>query len=227
MRSTHTLRAPLSEELVIESHSGDRANAALRSCRRNTARPGRVRSHPNLLVVTLIGSIFLNCPARCKAQSQVDEYRLKAAFLFHFAQFVEWPTEALGNIGDSFVLCTVGDDPFHGDLEETIRGKTIDGRTVRIRHLKRKQEPRGCNVLFIDKDESSNVVQWAAALRRTSVLTVGESNNFLQQGGMIRVFVEDQKIRFEINQEAAESANLRVSSRLLLLARTVNGASKR
>jgi hypothetical protein len=175
----------------------------------------------------LVASMFVICPPRCKAQSPVDEYRLKAAFLFHFAQFVEWPTEALGNISDPFVLCTVGDDPFHGDLEETIRGKTIDERVVRIRHLSQIQEPQGCDVLFIDKDDSRSISQRMLALRKTPILTVGESDDFLQQGGMIRVFVEDHKIRFEINREAAETANLKVSSRLLLLAKTVIGGSRR
>ncbi|MGA9449655.1 MAG: YfiR family protein, partial [Candidatus Sulfotelmatobacter sp.] len=98
---------------------------------------------------------------------------------------------------------------------------------VRIRHIKQVQEGQGCQVVFIDKDERKNVTVLMSGLPKTSVLTVGESDDFLQQGGIIRLFVEDRKIRFEINQEAAETANLRVSSRLLLLAKAVIGGSRR
>jgi len=188
---------------------------------------GPVGARSKLLVGAFVALLIAICPTVSIAQSQVDEYRLKAAFLFHFAQFVEWPAEALGNADNPFVICVVGEDPFHGDLEETVRGKTIAARMVRIRHIKQVQEGQGCQVVFIDKDERKNVTVLMSGLPKTSVLTVGESDDFLQQGGIIRLFVEDRKIRFEINQQAAEAANLRVSSRLLLLATAVIGGSRR
>jgi hypothetical protein len=157
-----------------------------------------------------------------KAQSaSVTEYQVKAAFLFHFAEFVTWPAGALGNAGDSFLICVLGDDPFHGDLETTIQGKILATRTVRVRHVEQEQETQGCHVLFIGKNELKGASSLAATLRNMPVLTVGESDNFLQSGGIIRFCMEDRKVRFEINQEAAEAANLKISSRLLLLAKTV------
>jgi hypothetical protein len=173
------------------------------------------------VIVALLCAI---CPTVSSAQSQVAEYRLKAAFLFHFAEFVEWPPE---NASGPFVICIVGEDPFHGDLEEAVQGKSIATRVVRIRHIKQVPEVRGCHVLFIDKDESKNVSASISGLHQLPVLTVGESDDFLDQGGIIRMFVEDRKIRFEINQGAAETANLKISSRLLLLATAVVGGNRR
>jgi hypothetical protein len=175
----------------------------------------------SVLAGVLIALLCVIHPTTSSAQSQADEYRLKAAFLFHFAQFVEWPTEALGNADAPFVICIAGEDPFRGGLEETVQGKLIDSRPVRIRHIKQVQEGQECRVLFIGKGEG--VSPLTATLRNMPVLTVGESDDFLQKAGMIRFFVEDRKIRFEVNQEAAEAANLKISSRLLLLAKTVVG----
>jgi hypothetical protein len=173
------------------------------------------------LIVALVASLSVICPIMSTAQSQVDEYQLKAAFLFHFAQFVEWPAGALGLSDNPFLICIAGEDPFHGDLEEAVRGKFIAAKVVRIRHIKQVQEGAGCHVVFIGKDESGHLSQLIATLRNMPVLTVGESENFLQSGGIIRFCMEDRKVRFEINKEAAEAANLKISSRLLLLAKTV------
>jgi hypothetical protein len=187
----------------------------------------QVRSCSTLLVGVLVASLCVIHPTISSAQSQVDEYRLKAAFLFHFAQFVEWPTEALGNADAPFVICIAGEDPFRGGLEETVQGKLIASRPVQIRHIKQVQEGQECRVLFIGKSEREGVSPLTATLRNMPVLTVGESDDFLQKAGIIRFCVEDRKIRFEVNQEAAETANLKISSRLLLLAKTVVGRKGR
>jgi hypothetical protein len=172
-------------------------------------------------VGVLVALLCVIHPTISSAQSQVDEYRLKAAFLFHFAEFVDWPAGVLGNPGDSFLICVVGEGPFHGDLEATIQGKVIAARTVRVHHVKQVQEAQGCHVLFIGKDEFKVASPFAATLQNMPILTVGESETFLQSGGIIRFCMEDRKVRFEVNQEAAEAANLKISSRLLLLAKTV------
>jgi YfiR/HmsC-like len=187
----------------------------------------RVRSCSKLLVGVLVALLFAVHPTISRAQSQVDEYRLKAAFLFHFAQFVEWPPEALGNGDAPFVICIAGQDPFRGGLEETVQGKLIASRPVRIRHIKQVQEGQECRVLFVGKGETEGVSPLTAALKNMPVLTVGESDDFLQKSGIIRFCVEDRKVRFEVNQEAAETANLKISSRLLLLAKTVVGSKGR
>jgi hypothetical protein len=182
----------------------------------------RVRGRSKLLIGVLFALLAIR-PMPSTAQSQVDEYRLKAAFLFHFAQFVEWPAEALGNANSPFVICIAGEDPFHGDLEEAVEGKSIGSRPVRLRHIKQLRESQGCHVLFIGKDESNGVEPLTSTLNNMPVLTVGESDDFLQKAGIIRFCLEDRKIRFEVNQDAAEAVNLKISSRLLLLAKTVVG----
>jgi hypothetical protein len=156
------------------------------------------------------------------AQSQQDEYQVKAAFLYHFAQLVEWPAETAGDSG-SFPLCIFGDDPFHGQLEDAVSGKQIGPRTLQIRHVRQPQEARACRVLFIGKVESRRIPALLPELQHSPVLTVGETDGFLSAGGIIRFCLEGNKVRFEINRLAADSVGLKVSSRLLLLAKNVVG----
>jgi hypothetical protein len=159
------------------------------------------------------------------AQSMADEYHVKAAFLFHFAQLVEWPDAPDEN--PSLLLCILGDDPFHGELESTVEGKQIGARVLRIRHLSKTEVARGCNMVFISRSENRHLAAILASLRNSPVLTVGEADDFLASGGMIRFYLEGDRVRFEINREAAESARLKISSRLLLLARNVAGGGGR
>lgn len=157
------------------------------------------------------------------AQSKADEYRVKAAFLFHFTQLVDWPPDALGDEKAPLTLCTVGEDPFKGDLDGMVEGKRIGVRTFRVQHFKETQDIRSCQVIFIGAGERSHVPALLAELQDARVLTVGETDGFVKQGGMIGFFLENNKVRFEINLEAAERAKLKISSRLLLLAKNVVG----
>jgi hypothetical protein len=157
------------------------------------------------------------------AQSTAEEYHVKAAFIFHFAQLVEWPADAPNDGGNSLLVCTLGDDPFHGELENAIAGKAIGTRIVRIRHATSMQNAHGCNVLFFGNSESKRIRLLTASLRNAPVLTIGEADDFLVSGGMIRFCLDGNKVRFEISREAAALAKLKVSSQLLLLARNRNG----
>jgi YfiR/HmsC-like len=158
-------------------------------------------------------------PIRAQAREQhSDEYRVKAAFLFHFAQLVDWPADPPDDSKNPFVVCTLGSDPFRGDLENTIGGKSIGARVVQIRHLKAPQDASSCQILFIPRDEDSQLTSILAALAGDAVLTLGEADDFIQRGGMIRLFVEDSRVRFDVNQGAANRAGLRVGARLLVLA---------
>lgn len=161
-----------------------------------------------------------------RAQSSDDEYRIKAAFLFHFAQLVDWPANALTGKDNSLFLCTLGPDPFQGALESTVEGKAIEARVIRIRHLKQPEEVQGCQILFLGKAQSARIPIVLAALHNAPVLTVGETAGFLSDGGMICFHVEDDKIRFDINLDAAQSARLKVGSRLLFLAQVVIGVNR-
>lgn len=163
---------------------------------------------------------------RSGAQSTDEEYRVKAAFIFHFAQLVDWPPETRTSAANSLFLCTIGDDPFQGALESTVAGKAVGDRILRVRHLKQADDMQACHVLFLGKAQSKRIPMLLADLHNAPILTVGESPGFLGAGGMICFVLEDNNVRFGINVDAAASAKLKIGSRLLVLAQTVIGESR-
>ena len=175
-------------------------------------RPHRTHRVSLLIFLLIIGSRF------ARPQSQQDEYQLKAAFIFHFAQLVEWPGER-----SKLVLCTLGDDPFHGELDDTVSGKQIGSRMLQVRHVRQLSEAHRFQLLFISKAEVRRIPAVLSELQHSPVLTVGETDGFLDAGGMIRFCLEGNRLRFEINRSGAETAGLKVSSRLLVLAKNVVG----
>jgi uncharacterized protein DUF4154 len=194
----------------------------------STIRWGTVRRRPSRLAVTTLTALLFVAGARwVSAQGNASsEYQVKAAFLFHFAQFVDWPPGAFKDAGTPLAYCTAGGDPFHGALEASLNGKVIDGRPVRVLHFKEAQKIQGCQVLFIGIADKKFISATLANLKGTPVLTVGESEHFVQDGGMIGFFLEDNRVRFDINLDAAGHARLKISARLLALAKTVIGGPK-
>jgi YfiR/HmsC-like len=176
---------------------------------------------PRVAVLAL--AIACGGPPSLHAQSDAEEYRVKAAFLYHFAQFVEWPQETFKDEGNPLTYCMIGEDPFHGALDASLSGKTISGHALRVRHLRLAQEVQGCQVLFLGDEEKKLLPSVLTILKGNSVLIVGESEHFVQHGGMIGFLVEENKIGFEINMQAAEKAKLKISSKLLALAKHVIG----
>ena len=158
-----------------------------------------------------------------------DEYQVKAALLFRFAQFVDWPTGVLDAGGAPLQLCILNDEPRRQELQNTIEGKLIGGRVYHVHLIDQLQEISNCNILFLSRDESRRQTAIVKSLRGLPVLTVGETPNFLSDGGMIRFHLDEGKIRFDINLRAASSSHLKISSRLLLLATSVTrgGAADR
>jgi len=159
--------------------------------------------------------------ARAPAPAEI-EYEVKAAFLYNFAKFVDWPPEAFPTPGTPVSLCVLGEDPFGGSLDSVVRGETLNGRHLAVRRVQGAGEARGCQVLFLPRAERGRAAEVLAALRGASVLTVGEESDFLDQGGVIRFVLEQGRVRFEINLDAAERDHLKLSSKLLRLARAVN-----
>lgn len=169
-----------------------------------------------LLLLLLTGSRSI------QAQPGEEEYRVKAAFLFHIAQLVDWPPDSDEGGDHSLMLCTVGDDPFHGVLETTVEGKAIGDRVLRIRHLQPPDSTSDCQILFLGKEENALAPELVAALNNTPILTVGEADGFLDAGGMICFLLKENRVRFAVNLEAAESAHLKIGSRLLMLAENLS-----
>jgi hypothetical protein len=171
---------------------------------------------PLLLLALASGS------PRNQAQAQaLDEYQVKAALLFNFIKFVDWPAEAFSDGGAPIVIGVVGDDPFGSALDEAISGKSIHGRPLAARRLRWGQDLRACHILFISASERKRLPQIIASLRGASVLTLSDIGQFNQQGGIISFILEASKVRFEINAGVAEQARLKISAKLLALAKSV------
>lgn len=151
----------------------------------------------------------------------LSEYQLKAAFLYNFAKFVEWPSRALPESSPSLTLCVLGEDPFGSDLDQTIEGKTINGKVLVSRRFKGIQGLEVCQILFISASERRRMGQILEALKDLSLLTISETDRFAKLGGVINFTMEQNKIRFEINVDAAERKGLKISSKLLKLAKVI------
>jgi hypothetical protein len=156
-----------------------------------------------------------------RGESSADEYRLKAVFLYRFAEFVEWPPEAWTN-RDHLEICALAPAPFAQALREMIGSERLRGRTVAIREIDPDGPVESCHLLFA----SGPPDRWRPALRRVAnlpVLTVGDGDTFLDDGGVIQLRTLDRRVRFDISMSAAQHSRLRLSSQLLRLALEIRG----
>ncbi|MFQ5639976.1 MAG: YfiR family protein [bacterium] len=153
--------------------------------------------------------------------TRATEYGIKAAFVFNFAKFVDWPDEAFVDATQPIVIGVVGRDPFGLNLVQTVRGKTVKGRNLVVKRFTRIEDLDFCNILYISSSEKKRMTRIFKKIKDSSVLTIGETKGFAYEGGMIHLFNMDNKVRFEINVKTAERAGLKISSRLLKLAKIV------
>jgi hypothetical protein len=152
--------------------------------------------------------------------ASAEEYAVKAAFIYNFAKFVDWPEDAFPDAQAPVTLCIVGTDPF-GQAIDSLRGKLIKGRALAIKRLARPDGLRGCQTAFIGASEQG---RWAAifkAARTQHVLTISDGDGFAAAGGVINLVMEDGKVRFLINIDAARLSGLVISSKLLSLGKIV------
>jgi hypothetical protein len=169
----------------------------------------------------LVGAIVCCVPAYPIAQAASDEYRLKAAFVYRFPQFVEWPAATLQN-ARTLDLCVLQPNPFESDLERLVNGETLNGRPLRVRVVAGLDALTGCHAVFAGaRSEGAAAVLKAVAGR--PVLTVGETDRFLDDGGIIALKVVERRVRFEVNATNAQKAGLRINAQLLSLAAAVRG----
>jgi YfiR/HmsC-like len=154
-------------------------------------------------------------------EDPVDEYKLKAAMLYNLTHFVEWPGSAYPDRKAPIFLCILGQDPFASSLASTIPKETDNGRAMLIRHLQSDKETGGCHILYISSSERKTAARIFSTLNGSGILTVGEMTQFAAHGGMIQFALEDQRVRFDINLDAASRAGLKISSKLLAIAQIV------
>jgi hypothetical protein len=166
-------------------------------------------------------SLCLTVLAVCAPGQAVDEYQMKAAFLYNFVKFVKWPPQTFRTPSDPFTICIFGPNPFGSALEEATGGNVIEGRRLVIQQLNAAQPSCNCQILFVAAQESKRFRFVASRLQETGVLAVGESEGFADDGGVINFKIERGRLHFEINVIAAERAHLQISSKLLSLAQIV------
>jgi hypothetical protein len=191
-----------------------------RRCRRLAH---RASTWPGAIVALLAvaGALAVSSPPVSAKSDQVGEYELKAAILYNLSRFVEWPPSAYADSQAPTVLCILGQDPFGDSLKTLGQKQDVNGRPITIRRLKNENGIRQCHVLYISTSERKTIAQMLSRLKGSSVLTVGEMSQFAAQGGIIQFTLEDKQVRFEINLDAASRMTLKISSRLLVLARIV------
>jgi len=150
--------------------------------------------------------------------SAFPEYQVKAVFLFNFAQFVHWPSQAFPEAQTPLIIGILGEDPFGTYLDETVRGEKASNRPLAVQRYRRTGEIKTCHVLFISRSETARLEQLLASLKGRNILTVSDVDDFARRGGMVGFITEKSKIRMRINLEAAKAANLTISSKLLRVA---------
>jgi hypothetical protein len=179
-----------------------------------------------VIVALLVMLVLLSdAPSLCPQASPPSEYQVKAAFLFNFAKFIDWPQGSFASPQSPFSICILGKDPFGRSIDDSLRGKTIGDHPVNVLRVKDTVEARRCQILFASAVESRNISGILGGLHGTSVLLVGEADGFAASGGTIQFTLEENHVRFLINTDAADRAGLKFSSKLLALAKIVHDTS--
>jgi YfiR/HmsC-like len=170
----------------------------------------------------LLSAMFAAGTAQAQ-DSAPTEYQIKAAFLFNFAKFIDWPAAAFDGPTSPMVFGILGDNPFHEDLTRTLQNKSIADHPLVIREYRSAAQATNCHILFISPSEKKRLPEILKTLSGCSVLTVSETDHFTESGGMINFFIQGSKIRLQINNAAASKAGLKISSKLLSLAARAEG----
>ncbi len=149
------------------------------------------------------------------------EYQVKAAFLYNFTKFTEWPADAFADTNAPIVIGVVGADPFGQMLDATVAGEVVRNRPLVVRRFRADEDLGGCHVLFISRSEQEHLPALLNPLKGRPVLTLADASGFAEQGGMVNLLLVQKSVKLEINQAVAETAGLRISAKLLNLARSV------
>ena len=175
-----------------------------------------------LAVLATALAIAASASAQDLSRTETSEYLIKAGYIYNFAKLVEWPAAAARK-GQPIVIGVLGNDGFAGVLDRAVNGKKIDDRPLLVKRLKTKEaKDCGCQMLFVAAAESANADELIQSQKGASVLTVAETPDFANRGGMIALVLQDSSVRFIINVDAAKQAGLSISSRLLALATVVH-----
>ena len=181
----------------------------------------RLLSAAVLVLVFFCSEILLSADIPIASEAQV-----KAAFLFNFAKYVDWPASAFPDAKAPITIAVMGTDRFGEDLKHDVEGKTINGRSFVIKHIDSSSEMSHCHILFISASEAARTDEILGKASVLPILTVGENEMFARNGGIINFVLKNGNVRFAIDLAAARKAGLSISSRLLMVADTVKGNTK-
>jgi hypothetical protein len=184
-------------------------------------RPARL----SVLLAVLMAAAPAAPQAREERAPAPTEYQVKAAFLYSFARYVQWPSDAFAGPSDPFVVGVLGEDPFGRILDDTLAGKSVLDRPIRVRRYGTAEEAAGAHIVFVGEGDEGERVRILRTLRGRAVLSAGEGQGFAKSGGIVGFTTQDHRIRFEINLARADEARLKISSQLLKLATIVSPRS--
>lgn len=168
-----------------------------------------------------MGIMLSQCAVRPVLTQTVSEEQVKAAYLFSFTKFVEWPAGTFANASDPIRLCILNDKSFVGQLNQIVGHRQISGHPVLVVSVQDGQQSRVCQELFVGASQSTETVRIIDSLRTSSVLTVGETDEFVEKGGIISFVMQGGHVQFQVNQKAATNSHLRLSSQLLSVAKDI------
>ena len=184
----------------------------------------KMRKRRFLIAILASLSLAVGANAQSAGSDESSEYLIKAGFIYNFAQLVQWPDAAFPQADSPIVIGVLGSDPFGATIDNVVQGKKLNGRSLVIKRLrwgKDAKEIRECNILFISSSEKDRRDEIIQTVKWLPILTIGETPGFATRGGIINLTLEGNRVRFEVDIEAAKQANLNISSRLLALARIV------
>jgi hypothetical protein len=176
---------------------------------------------PAVLAHLFLCCLLFSLPTTQAQQTKPSEYQVKAAYLYNFGRFVDWPPNVTANEVNTFPICVLGPDPFGPALDATLANQTMNGKGVVARRISKPQDALNCRIAFVSSLENHQLKGILATLGKAGVLTVSDAPQFLEQGGMIQFVLDGNRIRFAVNVANAQSAGLTLSSELLKLAVTV------
>jgi hypothetical protein len=180
-----------------------------------------------LSTVLLAVAMSLTAVSQGVAQVASDEAQIKAAFVYNFLKFVDWPAESFHGPQDAFVVGIVGDDDTAEATERFLAAKQLGVRPIVVRHIKWDQPMTGVHAVFIAEQDTKKVRHVLESATAASALSIGEGEDFAAHGGVIGLLVDDRRVRFDIDNDAAQAAGLRVSSKLLALTRVIHSSASR
>lgn len=181
-----------------------------------------VKRREALRRLALIVPTLMFLPEVSTAQTVIaKEHQLKAAFIFNFITFVEWPPNTFESPTAPLLIDVAGQTPIFAELGKAVKDRKIDGRPLIVRPVETPDEARVTHLLFVPASEDYRCEKWLSAVEKASVLTIGESEAFARRGGMINFVQEVDKLRFEINMDSVDAAHLRIGAQLQKLAKTL------